>query len=163
LYGAIALGILAAILEHCSQASGPTDYDYCICLIYNNSYSKSGTLESAMGMIIATFMLVGIFQIILDLKDRRLYKIFSISCCFWFYDRRRFNNYSVPNFSLCRSDISKTTIRVIQDIGSFFSNFNPAAFAIGGATVLIYYIFPKVTKLFQAHYALVVASLIAYF
>jgi hypothetical protein len=72
------------------STSGPTDYDYCICLIYNNSYSKSGTLESAMGMIIATFMLVGIFQIILDLKDRRLYKIFSISCCFWFYDRRRF-------------------------------------------------------------------------
>jgi hypothetical protein len=28
--------------------------------------AQSGTLESAMGMIIATFMLVGIFQIILD-------------------------------------------------------------------------------------------------
>jgi SulP family sulfate permease len=54
LYGAIALGILAAIFGGtATQASGPTMTIVSASFI-TIAIAQSGTLESAMGMIIAT-------------------------------------------------------------------------------------------------------------
>lgn len=57
-----------------------------------------------------------------------------------------------------------STIGVIKDIPRLFSEFNVAAIGIGGLTVLIFYFFPRITKLIpSALVALIAATLVAYF
>ena len=57
-----------------------------------------------------------------------------------------------------------STFGVIKDIPHLFSEFNLAAIGIGGMTVLIFYLFPKITKAVpSALVALITASLVAYF
>jgi SulP family sulfate permease len=167
LYGAIAVGILAAIFGGtATQASGPTGPMTVVSASFITiAIAQSGTLESAMGMIVATFILVGIFQIIFGfLKIGGYIKYFPYPVVSGFMTGVGLIIILFQTFPFAGVASPKTTIRVIQDIGSFFTNFNPAAFAIGGATVLIYYIFPKVTKAIPSTLvALIVASLIAYF
>ena len=61
-------------------------------------------------------------------------------------------------------DSAKSTWLVIQDLPRLFTDFNWQALALGALTVLIYYLFPLITKVIpSALVALVVASVVGYF
>ena len=66
LYGAIILGILAPILGGTrTQASGPTGPMTVVCAaVVTLAVSKFGGIEDALPIILLTFFLGGIFQII---------------------------------------------------------------------------------------------------
>ena len=59
---------------------------------------------------------------------------------------------------------AKSTIKVIQDLPRLFTDANLQAILLGSITVVVYYIFPKITKAIpSALVALITASLIAFF
>lgn len=65
LYGAIALGIIAALFGGTNtQISGPTGPMTVVsALVIATAIEQTGSLEQAMGMIIVTFFLAGVLQI----------------------------------------------------------------------------------------------------
>jgi|GEM_PF-3366109 len=69
LYGAIALGVVAAILGGTrTQISGPTaPITVVSAVIITEAIRETGSLEAAMPIIVATFVLAGIMQAILGL------------------------------------------------------------------------------------------------
>lgn len=69
LYGAIALGILAAMFGGTrTQISGPTGPMAVVAAaIIAGEIAIYGSLEAAIGTIVATFVLAGIFQILMGL------------------------------------------------------------------------------------------------
>ena len=72
LYGAIAVGIFAAIFGGtATQASGPTGPMTVVCAaLVAGAVELTGSIEAAMPIIILTFLFGGIFQIV-------------IGCCFY--------------------------------------------------------------------------------
>jgi SulP family sulfate permease len=67
LYGAIMVGIFAAIFGGTpTQASGPTGPMTVVCALVAASIQLTGSLETALGIILLTFLLGGLLQIILD-------------------------------------------------------------------------------------------------
>jgi sulfate permease, SulP family len=167
LYGAIAVGILAAIFGGtATQASGPTGPMTVVSASFITiAITQSGSIENAMGMIVATFILTGILQILVGLIRVGGYiKYFPYPVVSGFMTGVGLIIILFQIFPFAGVTSPKTTIGVIQDFGNFISSFNPAAFAIGGVTVLIYYLFPKVTKVIPSTLvALIMATIIAYF
>ena len=70
LYGAIALGIIAALFGGTStQISGPTGPMAVVtAAVVSGEVALYGSLEAAIGTIVATFVLAGIFQILMGLS-----------------------------------------------------------------------------------------------
>ena len=67
-------------------------------------------------------------------------------------------------FPFAGLDSAKSTVTVIQNFPSLFTDANPSALLLGGVTIAIYFLFPKITKAIpSALVAMIVATLIAYF
>jgi SulP family sulfate permease len=67
LYGAIMVGIFAAFGGTPTQASGPTGPMTVVsAALVAASIQLTGSLETALGIILLTFLLGGLLQIILD-------------------------------------------------------------------------------------------------
>jgi SulP family sulfate permease len=61
-------------------------------------------------------------------------------------------------------DSAKSTLKVMADLPRLFSNVNWQALVLGGMTVVIYYLFPKITKAIPSPLvALITVSIFAYF
>jgi len=167
LYGAIAVGILAAIFGGtATQASGPTGPMTVVSASFIAiAVAKYGNIESAMGMIVATFMLAGIFQIIFGfLRVGGYIKYFPYPVVSGFMTGVGLIIILLQLFPFAGVLSPKSTLGVVKEFTNLFTGFNPAALAIGGVTVLIFYLFPKITKAIPSTLvALIAATLIAYF
>lgn len=167
LYGAIFIGIFAAIFGGtATQASGPTGPMTVVsAALVASAIEITGSLENAMGIIILTFLLGGILQIIFGLINIAGYvKYFPYPVVSGFMSGVGLIIVILQIFPFAGLSSEKSTWLVIQDFPRLFSDFNWQALSLGALTVAIYYLFPLITKAIpSALVALVVASVAAYF
>ena len=167
LYGAIAVGIFAAIFGGtATQASGPTGPMTVVsAALVASAIDIAGSLENAMGIIVLTFLLGGVFQIIFGLINIAGYvKYFPYPVVSGFMSGVGLIIVILQLFPFAGLDSAKSTWTVIQNFPRLFSEFNIYALALGGITIAVYYLFPLITKTIpSALAALVVASLVAFF
>jgi sulfate permease, SulP family len=167
LYGAIAIGILAAAFGGtAAQASGPTGPMTVVSATFITiAISLTGSLENAMGIIVATFFICGMFQIFFGLINIGSYiKYFPYPVISGFMSGVGLIIILLQIYPFAGIPSPSSTFGVLKSIPLLFSEFNRAAIGIGGITVLIFFLFPKITRAIpSALVALVTASLIAYF
>ncbi len=167
LYGAIAVGIFASIFGGtATQASGPTGPMTVVsAALVASAIELTGSLESAMPIIILTFLLGGVFQIVFGFLNIASYvKYFPYPVVSGFMSGVGLIIVILQIFPFVGLDSAKSTWLVMQDLPRLFSDFNWQALALSGLTVLIYYVFPYVTKAIpSALVALIVASIAGYF
>ncbi len=164
LYGAIAVGILAALFGGTpTQASGPTGPMTVVsAAIIAETIALTGSLENAMGIILGTFVLGGVLQVFFGLINIAGYvKYFPYPVVSGFMSGVGLIIVILQLFPFVGLISPKSTLAVIQDLPRLFSEANWQALALGCLTVLIYYVFPKITKAIpSALVALVVATMI---
>lgn len=168
LYGAIAIGIIAAYFGGTpTQVSGPTaPMTVVSALIIADAIQYAGNLEAAYPIIIATFVIAGVIE--------ALFGVFKLG--------RYIHFFPYPVVSGFMSGIG--VIIVITQIFPFFGVSAPAggplgtittihkipeivnftSVAVATITILIIYLFPRITKKVpSALMALIVVSLVAFF
>ena len=167
LYGAIAVGIFAALFGGTeTQASGPTGPMTVVsATLVALAIDSSGSLENAMPIILATFLLGGLLQVIFGFINIASYvKYFPYPVVSGFMSGVGLIIIILQLFPFAGLDSAKSTVAVLQDLPRLFANFNPSALLLGGITIAIYYLFPKITTAIpSALVALIAATLIAYF
>lgn len=167
LYGAIAVGIFAAIFGGtATQASGPTGPMTVVsAALVAAAIEITGNLESAMGIIVLTFLLGGLLQIVFGLINIASYvKYFPYPVVSGFMSGVGLIIVILQLFPFVGLSSAKTTWLVMQDLPRLFTDFNWQALALGALTVAIYYLFPLITKVIpSALVALIVASVVGYF
>lgn len=167
LYGAIAVGIFAAIFGGtATQASGPTGPMTVVsATLVATAIEMTGSIETAMGIIILTFLLGGLLQIVFGFLNIASYiKYFPYPVVSGFMSGVGLIIIILQLFPFVGLSSAKSTLLVMQDLPRLFSEFNVYALALGGLTVAIYYLFPFITKAIpSALVALIVASVVSYF
>ena len=166
LYGAIMVGIFAALFGGTqTQASGPTGpMTVVAATLVTAAIEITGSLEAAMGIILLSFLLGGLLQIVFGLINIAGYvKYFPYSVVSGFMSGVGLIIIILQLFPFAGLSSAKSTISVIQDFPRLFNDFNIYALALGALTVTIYYLFPFITKAIpSALVALVVAALAGY-
>lgn len=167
LYGAIILGFLGALLGGTpTQVSGPTGpmtvISAALVAIAVESY---GSLESALGIILLTFFLGGVFQILFGfLNIARYIKFLPYPVISGFMSGVGLIIVLLQIFPFGGVTSPKSTLDVILQLPQFFGQINLVALGLGALTVAIYYLFPKITKAVpSAMVALVSVSLLSFF
>ncbi|MGB3151197.1 MAG: SulP family inorganic anion transporter, partial [Maribacter sp.] len=167
LYGAIAVGVLAAVFGGTdTQASGPTGPMTVVsAALVANAIDVAGSLESAMGIILLSFLVGGAFQVLFGFLNIAGYiKYFPYPVISGFMSGVGLIIVILQLFPFVGLDSAKSTLKVITDFPRLFSEFNWQALALGLMTVTIYYLFPKITKAVpSALVALIAVSVFAYF
>ena len=167
LYGAIAVGIFAAIFGGTkTQASGPTGPMTVVsAALVASAIDATGSLQAAMPIIVATFLLGGIFQIVFGFLNIAGYvKYFPYPVVSGFMSGVGLIIIILQLFPFAGLSSAKSTWLVLQDLPRLFTDFNVNALLLGLLTVIIYYIFPYVSKAIpSALVALVVASVASFF
>lgn len=167
LYGAIAVGIFAAIFGGtATQASGPTGPMTVVSAALVFAASEiTGSLDAAMPIIVLTFLLGGIFQIVFGFLNIASYvKYFPYPVVSGFMSGVGLIIIILQLFPFAGLDSGKSTWLVIQDLPRLFADFNWQALVLGGLTILIYLVFPYITKAIpSALVALIAASVASYF
>lgn len=168
LYGAIAVGIFAAIFGGTpTQASGPTGPMTVVsaALVASAIEMTGGLNESAMAIIVATFLVGGLLQMLFGFINIAGYiKYFPYPVVSGFMSGVGLIIVLLQIFPLFGLASSKSTWSVITDFPRLFQEFNLYALALGALTILIYFVFPKITKAIpSALVALIVVSVISYF
>jgi SulP family sulfate permease len=167
LYGAIMVGIFAAIFGGTpTQASGPTGPMTVVsAALVAAAIQMTGSLETAMGIILLSFLLGGALQIVFGLINIAGYvKYFPYPVVSGFMSGVGLIIIILQLFPFAGLSSAKSTLSVLQDLPRLFTEFNIHALALGALTVLIYYLFPLITKAIpSALVALVVAALVGYF
>lgn len=167
LYGAIAVGIFAATFGGTkTQASGPTGPMTVVsAALVASAIDATGSLQAAMPIIVATFLLGGIFQIVFGFLNIAGYvKYFPYPVVSGFMSGVGLIIIILQLFPFAGLSSAKSTWLVLQDLPRLFTDFNVNALLLGLLTVIIYYIFPYVSKAIpSALVALVVASVASFF
>lgn len=167
LYGAIMVGIFAAIFGGTpTQASGPTGPMTVVsAALVTAAIGLTGSLEAAMGIILLTFLLGGILQIVFGLINIAGYvKYFPYPVVSGFMSGVGLIIVILQLFPFVGLTSAKSTFAVLQDLPRLFAEMNIHALALGILTVIIYYVFPFITKAIpSALVALIGAALVGYF
>lgn len=167
LYGAIMVGIFAAIFGGTpTQASGPTGPMTVVsAALVAAAIQLTGSLESAMGIILLSFFLGGVLQIVFGLINIAGYvKYFPYPVVSGFMSGVGLIIVILQLFPFVGLASAKSTFAVLADLPRLFAELNIYALALGVLTVVIYYVFPLITKAIpSALVALVVAAGASYF
>ncbi|MHA7844259.1 MAG: SulP family inorganic anion transporter [Winogradskyella sp.] len=167
LYGAIAVGIFAAIFGGtATQASGPTGPMTVVsAALVAAAIEITGSLETAMPIVILTFLLGGIFQIVFGLINIAGYvKYFPYPVVSGFMSGVGLIIIILQLFPFAGLGSEKSTWLVMQDLPRLFSDFNWQAVVLGTFTVVVYLVFPYITKAIpSALVALILASVASFF
>lgn len=167
LYGAIAVGIFAAIFGGTkTQASGPTGPMTVVsAALVASAIDITGSLQATMPIIVATFLLGGIFQIVFGFLNIAGYvKYFPYPVVSGFMSGVGLIIIILQLFPFAGLSSAKSTWLVLQDLPRLFTDFNVNALLLGLLTVIIYYVFPYISKAIpSALVALVVASVASFF
>lgn len=165
LYGAMILGLFAAIFGGTkTQISGPTGpMTVLSASIVALAISKYGNINDAMGLIILTFLLSGIFQIIFGLlKIGKYIKYIPYPVLSGFMSGIGVIIIIFQIFPALGLASPTRIIDVFLELPQALSVLNFVSVALTIGTVLIIYIFPKITKIVPSTLvALVVISLIS--
>jgi len=167
LYGAIVVGVFAAMFGGTeTQASGPTGPMTVVsAALVAAGIEITGSLESAMSIILLSFLLGGFFQVIFGFLNIAGYvKYFPYPVVSGFMSGVGLIIVILQLFPFAGLDSAKSTVSVIKDFPRLFTEFNPYALLLGAITIAIYFVFPKISKAIpSALIALIAATLIAYF
>ena len=167
LYGAMMLGCIAAIFGGtATQISGPTGPMTIVsATVIAAAIEISGSLQAGMGIIIATFLLAGGFQILLGvLKIGKYIKYIPYPVVSGFMTGIGIIIILIEIYPFMGHKSAKSTIKIITQISEPLSSLNWMAIGLGGMTIAIIYLFPKVTKVVPgALVALLAATLTAYY
>ena len=126
LYGAIAIGILAALFGGTkTQASGPTGPMTVVsAALVASAVDLTGSLESAMGIIILSFFVGGVLQIIFGLVNIAGYiKYFPYPVISGFMSGVGLIIIILQIFPFVGLDSAKSTVKVMSDLPRLFSEF----------------------------------------
>lgn len=165
LYGAIVLGIVASLFGGTAQQiSGPTGPITVVsALTVANAIAQAGSLEAAMGVILLTFLLAGILELLIGV--------------FGFGEYIRYMPHPVISgfmsgigviivllqiYPLMGHAAPKSIPEVFTNLATPLAAINWAAVALAVGTLLIIYLFPHVTKAVpSALVALLVMTIVA--
>lgn len=167
LYGAIAVGVFAAMFGGtATQASGPTGPMTVVsAALVAIAIEMNGSLDGGMNIILLTFLLGGLFQVIFGFLNIASYvKYFPYPVVSGFMSGVGLIIVILQLFPFAGLASAKSTVSVLQNLPQLFTQANGQALLLGGITILIYFVFPKITKAIpSALVALIGATLIAYF
>lgn len=166
LYGAMVLGIFAAIFGGTpTQVSGPTGPMTVIsALIIATAIEVSGSLEKGMGIIIASFLLAGGFQILFGIfKIGKYIKYIPYPVLSGFMTGIGVIIILYQVYPFMGHSSAKSTTDIFLNILTPLSAINWSALGLGGLTVVIIYVFPRINKTVpSALVALLVSSMVAF-
>ncbi len=149
LYGAIALGILAAIFGGTrTQISGPTGPMAVVAAaVIAGEIAYYGSIEAAFATIIATFVLAGVFQILLGVSGIGQYvRYMPYPVISGFMSGIGAIIIILQVFPFFGLDSPTEITAVFTSLGSLAGNINIQAVILSLSTIAIIYLFPKLTK-----------------
>ena len=168
LYGAIALGILAAIFGGTrTQISGPTaPMTVVAAVLITEAVTNAGSVAEAMPTIVATFILAGVFQILLGvLKLGKYIKYIPYPVVSGFMSGIGVIivvTQLFPFFGI--SAPAGGAFGTLRNIHQIPQNINYYSVGIAIATIAIIFLTPKITKKIPASLiALIIISVGTYF
>ena len=149
LYGAIALGIFAAIFGGTStQISGPTGPMTVVsALVVIKAIEEYGSLEAGTGFIVCVFILAGLAQIVFGVCQLGAYiKYIPYPVVSGFMSGIGGIIILLQIFPFFGQTSPKNVIDVLTHISDVMSLINWEAVIISSSTVAIIYLFPRFTK-----------------
>ncbi len=165
LYGAIAVGFFAAAFGGTNtQISGPTGPMTVVsAAIIADEVARYGSVDAAFGTIIATFVLAGIFLVLMGVAGIGKYvRYMPYPVISGFMSGIGFIIIIVQIFPFFGMKSPPGIIDVFANITAIVSGMNYQAFLLSSATIAIIYLFPKVTKIVPSSLvALVVLSVLS--
>lgn len=167
LYGAIALGILAAALGGTrTQASGPTGPMTVVSAsVVATAVATTGSVEAGLGIALLAFLCGGILQVVLGLVGVGKYvKFFPYPVVSGFMSGVGLIIIVLQIWPFLGSASPKSPLEVFTRIAEPIAAVNWSAVMLGAITVAVYYLFPRVTKAVpNVLVALLVGTLVAVF
>ena len=164
-YGAIALGFFAALFGGTStQISGPTGPMTVVSsAIIAGEIAIYGSVEAAIGTIVATFVLAGIFLILMGVfRIGQYIRYMPYPVVSGFMSGIGFIIIIFQFFPFFGMKSPGTIVDVFANIGSIADGINLQAFMLSAATLVIIYLFPRVTKAVPSTLvALIVLSIVS--
>lgn len=166
LYGAIAIGIIAAWFGGTpTQISGPTGPMTVVSavVIAKAIDSHGGSLEAAMGSIIAIFLLAGVFQILLGVfKIGQYIRYMPYPVVSGFMSGIGVIIIVLQIFPFLGQESPKRILDIFAELPDIVDDANLASVSLALATIATIYIFPRITKLIpSALVALVVLTIVS--
>jgi len=149
LYGAIALGIIAALFGGTkTQISGPTGPMAVVAsAIIAGEIAIYGSLEAALGTIVATFVLAGIFQILMGISRIGQYiRYMPYPVVSGFMSGIGFIIIIMQIFPFFGLSSPNNIVDVVSSLGTIFTSMDFHAVALAIGTIAIIYLFPRITK-----------------
>ena len=165
LYGAIAIGMLAAWFGGTpTQISGPTGPMTVVsAVVIATAIENSGSLNAAMGTIIAVFMLSGMFQIFLGLlKIGQYVRYIPYPVVSGFMSGIGVIIIVLQIFPFLGHASPKIILDIFAGIPDILIQTNYVAVGLATATIAIIYLFPKISKIIPSPLvALIVLTVIS--
>lgn len=167
LYGAIAVGILAAIFGGtATQISGPTGPMTVVsAAVIASLIALKGDVASALPSILLCFMLAGFFQILLGLTGAGKYiKYIPYPVVSGFMTGIGVIIIVLQLFPMLGHISPGNIIDIFKNLGTPLSDINLYALLLAALSIAIIYLFPKITKAIPSVLvALIIVSLIPIF
>ncbi|MEE8603698.1 SulP family inorganic anion transporter [Euzebya tangerina] len=164
LYGAIGAGIVAALFGGTpTQVTGPTGPMTVVsATVVSLAIAEAGSVESALGIILLTFAVGGVLQIVFGVLGVAKYvRYFPYPVVSGFMSGVGLIIVVLQIWPFLGSDSPSSTLEVITRIGEPLSNIDPAAVGIGLFTVAAFYLLPKVTTIIPPALGALLAGTIA--
>lgn len=150
LYGAIALGVLAAMFGGTpTQISGPTaPMTVVSAVVIAKAIAFGGGIEEAMPLIVATFLLGGLIELLFGIIGAGRYiKYIPYPVVSGFMSGIGVIIIITQIFPLLGAPSpAGGTLGVVMNLGRIPEIFNGYAVLLAAATIAIIYFFPKITK-----------------
>lgn len=166
LYGAIFLGILASLFGGTAQQiSGPTGPMTVVsALTVANAIARADSLEAAFGVILLTFLLAGILEMLLGVFGFGQYiRYMPHPVISGFMSGIGVIIILLQIYPLLGHASPKSIPEVFTGIATPLSAINWQAVGLGAGTILVIYLFPRLIKVIpSALIALVLFTLLAY-
>ncbi|MCK5871529.1 MAG: SulP family inorganic anion transporter [Methylococcales bacterium] len=165
LYGAIAIGMIAAWFGGTpTQISGPTGPMTVVsAVVIGSTIEMFGSLEAAMGTIIAIFLLAGVFQILLGVfKIGQYIRYMPYPVVSGFMSGIGVIIIVLQIFPFFGHVSPKNIPSIFTGIPELLEQINTISVALASATIAIIYLFPKITKAIpSALVALIILTIVA--
>lgn len=149
LYGAIILGLISAVLGGTyTQISGPTGPMTVVAAAAIAGFIQiGGSIEMVLGAVVATFILAGILQVVFGLIQLgALIRFIPYPVISGFMSGIGVIIILLQIFPAIGQPSPPTTIDVVRLIGPALSNINIWALLYATLTVVIVYLFPRISK-----------------
>jgi len=171
LYGAIALGIFASVFGGTrTQISGPTGPMTVIStLVVANAIERSGSVDAALGIILLTFLLAGVLQIVFGvLRLGSFVKYIPYPVISGFMSGIAIITILLQLFPIMGEHSPKKFIQIVMQFPEALHHINGYALALGVLTVALVYLMPRAFPRFNrwmpsSLVALIGVSFLAYF